>query len=311
MVGFRRSRGRPLDVIDRAAVEDAAERIAPYVRPTPTVELDGVVFKLEQLQVAGSFKARGAFTLLTDPALGDRDVVAASGGNFALALATAARALDRKAIVFVPGSSPASKIDALRQVGADVRVVEGYYPQALSAAEAYHESHDAVWAHAYDHEAMIIGAATLGREMEGQAALDTVLVAVGGGGLIGGVAAWYRDRARVVGVEPEGCPTLHAALGAGRPVEAPVGGIAASSMGARQLGSHTWEVREWIAGSVLVSDDEIVAGQRWLWDTVRLLVEPGGAVACAALRSGRYAPVDGERVGVIVCGANVDPASLA
>lgn len=299
-------------------VEAAAARIDGRVRVTPTLSLPAgevadvpVVLKLEQLQVTGTFKARGAFNLLISREVPPAGVVAASGGNFGLAIAHAARALGHPATVFVPATSPAAKKDGLRALGADVVEVDGYYPEALAAAERHLADHGGLWTHAYDLPEVVAGAGTVARELEGQASFDSVVVAVGGGGLIGGVAAWLRDRRRLVAVETEGTPTLHRALQAGEPVDVDVSGVAASALGAGRIGAHCWSLREWIDTSVLVTDDAVVDAQHALWSACRLVAEPGGAAALAALRSGAYVPDRGEQVAVLVCGANTDPAEVA
>jgi len=299
-------------VPDRSTIQAAARRLAPHVRRTPTLVLEGgvlhadaVALKLEQVQVSGTFKARGAFATLLDS--NADEVVLASGGNAGAAFAYAARALGRRAVVYVPTIVPDAKADRLRAYGADVRIVGDSYGEAFEAADAH--PGDALHAHAYDHPGMVLGSGSLACEWEEQhPELDTLLVAVGGGGLIGGIAAWHAGRTSVVAVETTGTPTLHAALSAGHPVPIEPDGIGASALGARQVGEHCWAVRSHIAESVLVSDDDVRDAMHRLWDTTRLLVEPGGAVALAALTSGAYQPADGERVGILLCGANTDPA---
>lgn len=305
----------PHPPIDRDAIADMAVRVAPHVRRTPVVEVEAgalaatpVVCKLEQLQVTGTFKARGAFaTLLAN----ERDEVAmASGGNAGAAFAHAAQVLGRRATVFVSSLAPAAKLDRMRAYGADVRVVDGTYVAAARAAEEHLQASDALAGHAYDRPEMLLGAGGLARELASQVELDTLLVAVGGGGLIGGIANWYRGDVRVVAVETTGTPTLHAALAAGEPVDVEVSGIAASALGAGRVGDHAWAAREWIADSVLVDDAAVVDAQRALWEHTRQVAEPGGAAALAALRAGAYVPAEGERVGVLVCGANTDLTDL-
>lgn len=301
--------------IDRDRIVRTAERVAPWVRITPVLDVEAgalapepVTCKLEQLQVTGTFKARGAFATLLDS---EQDAVAlASGGNAGAAYAYAASRLGKQATVFVSSLAPTAKIDRLRAYGADVRVVEGDYVAAARACEEHLAAHDVLAGHAYDREGMLLGAGTLARELADQADLDTLLVAVGGGGLIGGIASWYRGDVRVVAVETEGTPTLRRALDAGRPVDVEVSGVAASALGAGRVGDHAWAARDWIADAVLVTDDAVVDAQRALWEHTRLLTEPGGAAALAAVRSGAYRPADGERVGVLVCGANTDPGSF-
>ena len=305
----------------RDDIAAAAERIAGHVRLTPTLLLaddvgfsaGAVTLKLDLLQPTGSFKVRGAFSrLLAQNPRPDR-VVAASGGNFGLAVAYAARTLGIAADVFVPETSPAAKIDRLRGEGAEVHVIPGHYADALAASESWLDDHDALFAHAYDQFDVVAGQGTCGREMAQQIpGADTVLVAVGGGGLIGGIAAWYQGDARVVGVETVGTPTLHTARDRGGPVDVEVGGAALSSLGSRRLGDIAWEVStRWIDDSLLVTDEATTAAQRWLWDTCRLIAEPGAATPIAALMSGVYRPESDEHVAVLVCGANVDPGSVA
>ena len=293
----------------------AAERIRGYVRRTPSVALEPGAFgvpgrltlKLELLQHSGSFKARGAYNLLLSSDVPAAGVVAASGGNFGLAVAHAARRLGVPATVFVPESSPDAKVSALRRLDADVVVTGAYYAEALDASRERVAETGALFAHAYDDPAVVAGAGPCGTEM---ADVDTVLVAVGGGGLAGGVATWFGDSARVVAVETERTPTLSAALAAGEPVDVEVGGIAASSLGARRLGANCWAARHWIDAALLVPDEAVVATQRALWESLRVVAEPGGAAALAALLSGAYVAEPDERVTVLVCGANVDPGSV-
>lgn len=307
----------PVHVPDRAAIEEAAEVLGPYVRRTPVLDVEAgalapvpVQLKLEQLQVTGTFKARGAFaTLLASDA---EEVVLASGGNAGAAYAHAAGVLGRRAVVYVPTIVPDAKADRLRAYGADLRIVGDTYAEAFEAAAEHGTRPGVLAGHAYDVPGMLLGSGTLGREWLGQDPdLDTLLVAVGGGGLIGGIASWCTGDVRVVAVETEGTPTLHAALQAGHPVDVEPTGIGASALGARRVGELCWSLRQHIADSVLVTDDQVRAAARDLWDHTRLVVEAGGAVALAALASGRYVPEDGERVGVLLCGANTDPADLA
>jgi threonine dehydratase len=306
-------------VIGRHEIEAAARLVAPYVRRTPVISLEdglgGVVgavdLKLEQLQVTGSFKPRGAFSLLLSSPRRPDGVVAASGGNFGLAVAYAAKRLGIRATVFVPGSSPAEKIAGISAYGAEVRVEPGFYPDALAAATAWAAEHDAVTAHAYDDRAVVAGQGTVGVELSEQVPdTDTVVVAVGGGGLIGGIASWLRDDVRVVAVETEGTAALHAARTAGQPVEVEVGGIAASSLGAGTIGDHAWAANGWIDESVLVTDAATQAAQTWLWDHARVVAEPGAATTVAALLSGAYRPERNERVTLLICGANTAPGSV-
>lgn len=303
--------------ITREVIEETAERIRPHIRRTPVLGLSedpgraGLSLKLDLLQPTGSFKIRGASSLLT--AHPDRDrVVAASGGNFGLAIARAARRLGVVADIFVPASSPQVKIDRVRDEGAEVHVIPGFYAEALSAAQDLIERTGALEAHAYDQMEVVAGQGTCGREIMDQVPdVDTVVVAVGGGGLVGGIASWIRDDARVVAAETVGTPALHAALEAGEPVDVEVGGVAADSLGARRAGWYGFHAaRRWVDHSLLVTDEDVIAAQRWLWSNVRLVVEPGAATAMAAVLSGAYRSRPGERVCVVVCGANTDPATV-
>lgn len=308
-------------------IERAAQRLAGAVRRTPVIELEPgafglparLILKLEMLQHAGSFKARGAFNALLSaqerggvPAAG---VIAASGGNHGAAVAYAAQSLGHRAEIFVPEVANPAKVQRLRDFGAEIRVVGATYAEALIACQARQQESGALSVHAYDEPAVLAGQGTLARELQSQASdIDTVLVAVGGGGLIGGVAAWYQQQdglgTKVVGVEPTACPTLHAALAAGQPVDVTVGGLAADSLGARRLGALTFANRQAIAQSLLVEDAAIAETRTLLWRDFRLAVEPGGATALAALLSGRYVCKAGERIAVILCGGNTDPRDL-
>ncbi len=305
-------------MIDRSHIAEAARRISAYVRHTPTIQadlgLDGpVTLKLELLQHAGSFKPRGAFNRLLTADLPAAGVIAASGGNHGAAVAYAARRLGVTAEIFVPAATPPAKVARIASYGA--RVVQGgeTYAEALIASRERQVATGALEVHAYDHEAVLAGQGTVGREFEQDTPdLTHLLVATGGGGLIGGIAAWYSGSVRLISVEPEGCPALHDAMRAGQPVSAPVGGLAADSLGARQVGALMFPIASrFVAEAVLVSDEAILAAQRLLWDQFRLVAEPGGATAVAAVLSGRFIPPRGARVGVVVCGANTDPAKLA
>lgn len=301
--------------IDRARVETTHEVIAPYVRVTPIVQTSGedfglsplaLTFKLEQLQHSGSFKARGAFANLLLRTIPEAGVVAASGGNHGAAVAYAAKRLGVRARIFVPTVSSPAKIQRIRDYGADLVVGGDRYADALAASEACVRDTGAVPVHAYDQEETILGQGTLARELSQQApSLDTVLVAVGGGGLIGGVATWYAGRTRVIGVEPDGAPTLTRALEAGRPVDAEAGSIAADSLAPRQVGALMFPIaRAHVERVVLVSDDDIRRAQAALWEALRVVAEPGASVPLAALVGGAYRTSPGERVGVIVSGGN-------
>lgn len=308
---------------DRDAVEAAAARIAGRVRVTPVLRPGSGAFglddlaptlKLESLQHAGSFKPRGALNrALAAGRLPAAGLIAASGGNHGAAVAWVARALGVRAEIFVPAIASPAKIARLRDFGAAVRIGGADYSEALAACEARRAESGALAIHAYDDTDVVAGAGTLAREFEQQAgALDSVLVAVGGGGLLGGLLAWWGERVRLVAVESAGCPTLHAALAAGRPVDVAVSGLVADSLGARRIGSICWQLaRRHPVSSLLVDDDAIRAAQRALWRETRLVAEPGGATALAALLTGAYRPAPGERVGVIVCGGNADLAALA
>lgn len=302
-------------------IRRARDRIDGRVRRTPVAELgDGafgvpgrIALKLELLQHTGSFKPRGAFNRMLSADVPDVGVIAASGGNFGLAVAYAAAELGHRAEVFVPDSSPPVKARRIAEHGADVRLVPGFYDDALAASRDRAAETGALVMHAYDQPEVVAGQGTLAAELSEQLPdADTVLVAVGGGGLIGGVAAWYEGRTRVVGVEPDRCPTMSEALRAGRPVDVDVGGDAADSLGARMCGeiAHAIAAR-YVEHVLLVTDDAIREAQRRLWDDVRVIAEPGGAAALAALLSGRYRPDPDERVVVLVCGANTDPGSVS
>jgi threonine dehydratase len=300
--------------VTREDIEQAALRIAPYVRETPVLTLEDGAFglpgrlllKLEFAQHSGSFKPRGAFNRLLSAAVPAAGVIAASGGNHGAAVAFAARRLGHRAEIFVPEIAAPVKVERLRRYGARVTVVGASYADALAASAARAAETGALVVHAYDQPEVVAGQGTLARELARQAPdLDTLLVAVGGGGLIAGIAAWYGGRTRVVGVEPERAPTLAAALAAGRPVDVEVGGVAADSLGARRIGTIALDIaRRGVERVILVPDDAILAAQRALWEEARLVVEPGGAAALAALASGRYRPAEGERIGVVLCGAN-------
>jgi threonine dehydratase len=301
--------------IGAEAIRRAEKLIRPHVRRTPVIEVDGgdfglsskpLVLKLELLQHAGSFKPRGAFTNLLTRPVPAAGVVAASGGNHGAAVAYAASRLGHKATIFVPGVTPEAKRERVRSYGADLVVVGERYAEALAASEEFSEKTGALKVHAFDQAETLIGQGTLALELEEQAPdLDTLLVAVGGGGLIGGIATWYQGRIRIVGVEPEMAPTLFMALEAGEPVDAPAGGIAADSLAPKRVGSLMFPIAKAHVDHVaLVEEDAIAAAQRVLWDKLRLASEPGGAAALAALLSGAYRPEPDERVGVVLCGGN-------
>ncbi len=307
----------PDSLITPERIAAAHERIAPYIRRTPIITVDSADFglpagpltlKLELLQHAGSFKARGAFANLLLRDIPGAGVVAASGGNHGVAVAFAARRLGVPATIFVPTISSPAKIARIRELGAELVVTGERYADALAASEAFQAERGALPVHAFEQVETLLGQGTLARELQEQdGGIDTLLVAVGGGGLIGGIAAWYRGVVKVVGVEPEGAPTLHDALAAGHPVDAPTGSIAADSLAPRQVGSLMFPLaQQYVSGVTLVSDDGIRAAQEALWKTLRVVAEPGGATAFAALLSGKYQPAPGERVAALVCGGNTD-----
>jgi threonine dehydratase len=300
-------------MLNRAAIIEASHRLVPHLRRTPMLrlgpELPGsVTMKLELLQHSGSFKARGAFNRLLSGPVAAAGVAAASGGNHGAAVAYAAQKLGHPATIFVPGPTPAAKVARIGSYGA--RVVRGgdSYADALTACLAFAAESGAINIHAYDELAVLSGQGTIGLEIEADAPDVThVLVAVGGGGLIGGIASWFADTdVEIVGVEPLACPTMHAALAAGGPVAVAVGGVAVDSLGARVAGSLMLEaVRRATVTSVLVDDAAITAAQAWAWEHLRLVLEPGGATALAPLLSGDWAPAPDARVVVVLCGANV------
>jgi threonine dehydratase len=271
-----------------------------------------VTLKLESLQHTGSFKPRGAFNFILSQEIPDSGIVAASGGNHGLAVAYAARRLGTKAEIFVPESSPDVKVARLRSLGATVHQVGALYDDARLAAEAQAADSGALNVPAYDHLRIVAGAGTLARELEiQQEGFDTAVVAVGGGGLIGGTACWLRERRRVVAVETRGCAALHEARKAGRPVPVDVRGIASDSLGARSVGDVPFAcAQRWVDESVTVPDGDVRRAQRLLWDRLRVVAEPGGAAALAGLLSGEYRARGGEHVAVLVCGANVDPTTV-
>jgi len=304
-----------------AAIEAAAARIAPYIRRTPVMRLEGadlglpipLILKLELLQATGSFKPRGAFNRLLSQVVPEAGVVTASGGNHGAAVAYAARALGHRAEVFCPVATPAAKTDRIEAYGATLYRIGAAYDEARIASEARAAETGAMLVHAYDQPEILAGQGTVGLELWQDAPEAThVLVATGGGGLIGGIAAWYADKGtQVISVEPEGCPALHHALAAGHPLPAPVGGLAADSLGAKQIGALSYAVaRNHVAQAVLVPDAAIAEAQRRLWSALRLVAEPGGAAALAALISGAFTPPAGARVAVVLCGSNTDPAKV-
>lgn len=302
----------------KSAISEARGRIAPHIRRTPVIlaDLPGLPemeIKLEHLQHTGSFKPRGAFNTLLSRPVPAAGVVAASGGNHGAALGHAARALGHPARIFVPELAGPAKTALIRATGAELTVVPGVYDNALAAARAYEAETGAMQVHAFDAPATVAGQGTLFAEWEDQGlSADTVLIAVGGGGLIGGAAAWLGTRRRIVAVEPANAPTLNRALAEGPETEVSVSGVAANALGARRIGRIGYDLcRDAGVTSVLVADEDITAAQALLWRALRQWVEPGGATALAALISGAYRPAPGERLAVLVCGANPAPDPLA
>lgn len=311
-----------MQIPTRDDIAAAAARIAPDVRRTPLWRLPGaalgldcaeVWLKLEQLQLSGSFKARGMFNRLRSRPVPEAGAIVASGGNAGIAVAAAARALGVRCEVFVPEVSSAAKRAALAALGARVVVHGAAYADAFAASVERQRETGALVMHAYDQPEVVAGAGTLAAEIEAEAGVpDRLLVSVGGGGLVAGLAAWFEGRTRIEALEPARAPTLNAALAAGEPVDVEVGGVAADSLGARRLGAIAWQVaRRHPVVSTLLDDEVIHAAQRRLWRELRLAVEPAAALPLAALWSGAVKPAAHERVAVVVCGANLDPATLA
>jgi threonine dehydratase len=306
--------------IGREQIERAAERIAGRVRRTPVLDLEPGAFgldcrlslKLELHQLSGSFKWRGTLNRMLSAEIPAAGVVAASGGNFAVAVALAAEHLGVPAAIFVPESSSPAKLERLRAGGAELVIGGDFYDDALAASRRSAEETGALFLHAYDQPEVVAGQGTCGLELAEQVPeLETVVVATGGAGLIGGVAGWYQDRARIVSVESERTSSLHAALAAGEPVDVEVGGLAADSLGAARVGRYGFEsARRWVDEAVLVSDEQIRDAQLELWRRARIACEPAPAATLAALLGGAYRPGAGERVGLIISGGNVDPAQL-
>lgn len=305
------------DRVTKNAIAETYARIRGLLRPTPVMSIDAadlgmtggpIALKLELMQHTGSFKARGAFASLTQGDIPAAGVAAASGGNHGAAVAYAASKLGHRARIFVPSISSPAKIARIRSYGAELVVAGDRYADALALCEAAVEETGARQVHAYDQPGTLIGQGTLGLELEQQTPdIDTLLVAVGGGGLIGGIAAWYEGRVRVIGVEPDGAPSLYMALAAGKPVPAPQGSIAADSLAPSQVGALMFPIAQrYVDRVVLVSDDAILEAQRRLWDRLRIVAEPGGATALAALVAAAYRPAAGERVAVLICGGNTD-----
>lgn len=310
--------------VEQSDITAAHERISSHIRRTPIMEAAlaaapgaRVFFKLEFTQHAGSFKSRGAFNNLLSCKVPAAGVTAASGGNHGIAVAQAAKRLGCSARIFVPEISAKVKVDAIRATGCELIIGGARYADAQVSCDAYASESGALLVHPIDSVPTISGQGTLAKEWEedhralGWDKLDTVLVGVGGGGLIAGMAAWWRGRVKVVSVEPEGSRCLQAALHAGHPVDVPVESIAADSLGARRAGDLVFEIAKYaIADSILVADDAIKQAQQLLLRDYRIISEPGGAAALGALISGRYKPLQGERLGVLLCGGNVDPTKI-
>ncbi len=311
--------------MNRDDIEAAAQRLraqSGFVLETPLWKLPAGVFgvtgaqvwlKLEQLQVGGSFKARGMMNRLLANTIPASGVIVASGGNAGIATAAAAKALGAKCEVFVPTISSAAKQARLRELGAEVIVTGAAYDDALQACVARQQQTGALLTHAYDQSEVVAGAGTLAREIEQQGGVpDSVLVSVGGGGLIGGIAAWFEQRSQVVALEPELAPTLFRARAAGEPVDVEVSGIAADSLGAKRIGAIAWALTQrHVRSSLLLPDAAIRHAQLTLWQQMKLAVEPAAALGLAALQSGAYRPAAGETVCLVICGANLDPATLS
>jgi threonine dehydratase len=308
-------------LVQPQAIRQAQQRISADVRHTPLLRLPGAALgvpcaelwlKLEHLQIGGSFKARGMFNRMRLGPVPAAGVIVASGGNAGIAVATAARAMGVPCEVFLPVVASSAKRQALADLGATVVVGGPYYADALAACLARQTQTGALLMHAYDQVEVVVGAGTLAAEIEDDAGLpDQVLVSVGGGGLVAGIAAWFEGRSRVQALEPYGASTLHSALAAGEPVDVNVSGLAADALGARRIGSVAWPIcKQFVAGAHLVSDEAITAAQQQLWRELRLAVEPAAALPLAALRSGVLSPARHEKLALILCGANFDPATL-
>ncbi len=300
--------------ITREAIAATETVIRPYVRRTPVLNADladfglassPVTFKLEMLQHSGSFKVRGAFANLLLRKVPKAGIAAASGGNHGAAVAYAAQRLGISATIFLPDITSPAKAERIGDYGAKLRIVGTRVADALAACEAHVAESGAMSVHPFDQAETMLGQGSVAIELEQDANLDTLLVAVGGGGLIGGIAAWYAGKVRIIGVEPDQAPTLHAALAAGKPVDAPAGGIAADALGPPRVGQLMFPIaRAHVEKVLLVNEDDIRRAQAALWQTLRVVAEPGGATAFAALLSQRYRPARGERVGLIISGAN-------
>ncbi len=305
--------------ITRRTIADCWDLIIPFIRRTPVLDIEipgldnPVSLKLEYLQHAGSFKTRGAFANMLGTKLPKAGVAAASGGNHGAAVAYAASQLGIKAHIFVPEIASPAKISKIRKLGADITIAGKTYADVVGSCDDYCLQTGAVPIHAYDSPDTLTGQATMAAEFETQMldGVDTVLMAVGGGGLIGGAAAWYRGSVKLIGVETEKCATMQKALTAGKPVTITASGIAADSLGAARIGSLSFPLaRQFVDHVCLVDDDDILVAQKWLWENVRILSEPGGAAAFAAILSGKYTPQPLERLGIIICGANSSAVTL-
>jgi len=304
-------------VITRKEILATYDTIRPWIRRTPVVQLElgelpSVTLKLEQLQCAGSFKARGAFANLLLREVPPAGVVAASGGNHGVAVAYAANRRGVPARIFVPTVSAPAKMERIRELGAELVVTGDRYADALAAAQDWVASSGAMSVHAFDQRETLLGQGTLGLELARQTEqLDTVLVAVGGGGLIGGVAAWFGGATRVIGVEPDGAPTLTLARAAGQPADAPAEGVAADALAPRRVGELMFPIAQaYVEEVALVDDPSILAAQRLLWQAARIAAEPAASVGIAALLTGAYKPAPGEHVTVVISGANMSPGQL-
>jgi len=308
--------------IGPGAITRCEALIRPHIRRTPIIDVDAreldlpacaLTLKLELLQHSGSFKARGAFTNLLTRDVPKAGVVAASGGNHGAAVAYAAMRLGIPAKIFVASVTSPAKVQRIRDYGAALAIEGDRYADALAASEVWMQQTGAMPVHAFDQDETIKGQGTLGLELEQQApGVDTLLASVGGGGLLAGIAAWYRGRIRVIGVEPFASPTLTRAFEAGRPVDAEAGGLAADSLAPRRVGERVFPiVAKYAAETVLVTDEAIAKAQETLWHALRIVAEPGGAAAFAAILSGAYKPSAGERVAVIICGGNTTAVNFA
>lgn len=306
-------------MIGRTDVEAAWSLIRQHVRRTPVIELPAgslglgasLALKLESLQVSGTFKGRGAFHKLLASKVPPAGIIAASGGNHGVAAAYAARALGHKAEIFVPTISSAAKVARLKSYGAIVHQVGAVYAEARAASDKRAAESGALVVQAYEDPVVFAGAGSVALEFAEQATFDTLLVAVGGGGLIAGCAAAIGEGTKIVAVETEGTPTLHEALRAGHPVEVTISGIAADALGASRIGAPNFEIaRELVRESVLVGDDAVRKAQRALWEELHVVAEPSGATGLAALMAGAYRPAPGERIATLICGANTEPGSV-